>query len=125
LRHGGQAELCHGLGSGAEHGQLLQHEAHAGVLGDELFERRHVGAAVGAIMVEKGDDAHLAVRISGDEGLRRAVDGIGMGADGSLDLCSLNPAPGNRPKPAKRQGGNNHKEKHKPEGAAQRMDAAD
>ncbi len=118
-----QGNARHGLGIGAEHRQLLQHETYAWVLGDELFERRHVDAAIRAIVVEEGDDAHLAFRVAGDEGLRRAVDGVGIGGDRGFHPRLVEPLQGKSPERSERDGGNDQ-EKQRPEGAAHEQSVA-
>jgi hypothetical protein len=67
LRLRGERHGRHGLRIGSQDGQLLQHEAHLRIRGDELCQRRGVGAAVRAIVIEEGDDAHIAVRVAGDK----------------------------------------------------------
>ena len=73
----------------AEDRQLLQHEAHLVVVIDELDHVGQRAAAIAAIVVEELDHAHIAVGVAGDEGERRAEDGVGILADDLLLLRRL------------------------------------
>src|SRR5262245_43413161 len=64
-----------------EHGKFLQHEPDFAVGCDELIEVRRSIAAIWAVIVEEGDDAHVAVRIARHKALRRAEYVVGIGGD--------------------------------------------
>lgn len=66
-RFGTFADPGHVLGILAKNGKLLQHEADLGVSLDLLGEVWRASAAIGAVIVEEGDDAHIAFRVAGDE----------------------------------------------------------
>jgi hypothetical protein len=74
----------HVLGVLSENGKLFQHEADLGVSLDQLGEVRRALAAIGAVIVEEGNDAHIAFRVAGDKARRRAEDLFGMGGDPPL-----------------------------------------
>ncbi len=46
-----------------------------------LGEVRRALAAIGAVIVEEGDHAHIALRIAGNEARRRAKDLLGVSGD--------------------------------------------
>ena len=68
----------------AEDRKLLQHEPDLAIRLDQPREVGRAFPAIRAIIVEKGDDAHIPLRVAGDEARRRAEDLPGMGGDPPL-----------------------------------------
>ena len=68
----------------AENGKLLKDKADLAVGLDQSREIQRPLPALGAVIVEEGDDAHIASRVAGDEARGRVEDLIGMRRDPPL-----------------------------------------